>query len=372
MSMDADRVLTLRELNRATLARQMLLDRESLPVSDAVERLVGLQAQVPNPPYIGLWTRLQDFRRDDLTRLLEQREVVRATLMRATLHLMTAGDYLLLRPALQPALTRSLRSIGGKRLEGLDLDRLVAAARTSVEEAPRTFTELRGLLSGLEPDRDPSALAYLVRTHLPLVQAPPGGVWGTGGSPTHALAESWLGAPLADPKESLRALLLRYLAAFGPGSVRDIQTWSGLVRLKDPIEELKPELRIFRDENGNELLDLPDAPLPPADAPAPPRFVPEYDNLVLAHADRTRVISDEHRSRVFLSAARVRATFLLDGFVGGTWKIEKIKGAATLVIEPFEPLPEAARDALLEEGERLIRFVEDAAEAFEVRFTEKV
>ncbi len=273
---------------------------------------------MPNPPYIGLWTRLWDFRRDDLTRLLEQREIVRATLMRSTLHLMRAEDYLLLRPALQPALTRSLRSIGGKRLEGLDLDRLVAAARTSVEEALRTFTELRGLLSGLEPDRDPSALAYLVRTHLPLVQAPPGGVWGTEGSPTHALPESWLGAPLADPKESLRALLLRYLAAFGPASVKDIQTWSGLVRLKDPIEELKPELRVFRGESGNGLLDLPDAPLPPADTPAPPRFVPEHDNLVLAHADRTRVIADEHRSRVFLSAARVRATFLLDGFVGGT------------------------------------------------------
>ena len=140
-----------------------------------------------------------------------------------------------------------------------------------------------------------------------------------------------------------------------------------MVRLKDPIEKLKPELRSFRDEKGNELLDLPDAPLPPAEAPAPPRFVPEYDNLVLAHADRTRVIADEHRSRVFLSAARVRATFLLDGFVGGTWKIEKTKGTATLVIEPFEPLPEEARDALLEEGERLIRFVEDDAEAFEIR-----
>jgi hypothetical protein len=347
----------------------MLLDREPLAVPDAVERLVGLQAQVPNPPYIGLWTRLRYFQRDGLTHLLEQREVIRATLMRATLHLMTARDYLLLRPALQPALTRSLRSIAGKRLEGLDLDRLVATARTSVEESPRTFTELRDLLSGLEPDRDPSALAYLVRTQLPLVQVPPGGTWGTGGSPNHALTESWLGERLAAPNESLRALLLRYLAAFGPASVKDIQTWSGLVRLKDPIEELRPELRIFRDESGTELFDLPDAPLPPADAPAPPRFVPEYDNLVLAHADRTRVIADEHRSRVFLSAARVRATFLLDGFAVGTWKIERTKGAVTLVIEPFEPLPQEPRDALLEEGERLIRFVEDEAESFEVRLS---
>jgi hypothetical protein len=197
MSMEAGRVLTLRELNRTTLARQMLLDRKPLPVSDAVERLAGLKAQVPHPPYIGLWTRLQDFRRDDLTRLLKQREVVQATLMRATLHLMTAEDYLFLRRARQPVLTRSLRSIAGKRLEGLDLDRLVVAARTSVQEEPRTFTELRGLLSGLEQDRDPSALAYLVRTQLPLVQVPPGRIWGTGGSPTQALAKLWLGAPLA-------------------------------------------------------------------------------------------------------------------------------------------------------------------------------
>jgi hypothetical protein len=301
--------------------------------------------------------------------LLEQREVVRATLMRATLHLMATGDYLLLRPALQPALTRSLRSIAGKRLEGLNLDLLVGTARTSVEEAPRTFTELRGLLSGLEPDRDPSALAYLVRTHLPLVQVSPAGTWGTGGSPSHALAESWLDGRLAAPDQSLRALILRYLGAFRPASIKDVQTWSGLVRLKDSLEELKPELRILRNESGTELLDLPDAPLPPEDVPAPPRFVPEYDNLLLAQADRTRVIAEVHHSRVFLSAARVRATFLLDGFVAGTWKPERTKGSATLVIEPFEPVPEESREALLEEGERLIRFVEDDAGAFEVRLS---
>jgi Winged helix DNA-binding domain len=219
-----------------------------------------------------------------------------------------------------------------------------------VEEAPRTFTELRALLSEPEPDRDPSALAYLVRMQLPLVQVPPEGAWGTGGSPVHALAESWLGAPLVVPEESLRVLVLRYLAAFGPATVRDIQAWSGLVRLKDQIQELKPELRSLRDENGNELLDLPDAPLPPADAPAPVRFVPDYDNLVLSHVDRTRVISEEHRKKVFLSAARVRATLLVDGFVGGTWKVEKTRKTARLVIEPFESLLKKERDALIEEG----------------------
>ncbi len=166
--------------------------------------------------------------------------------------------------------------------------------------------------------------------------------------------------------------MLRYLAAFGPATVKDIQTRSGLVRLRGPIEELKRELRSFRDERGNGLLDLPDAPLPPADTPAPVRFVPDYDNLVLSHAARTRVIADEHRPKVFLSAARVRATFLVDGFVSGTWKIERTRRAAALVIEPFEPLSEETRDALFEEGEWLLRFVEDDAEAFEVRFLERI
>ena len=172
----SDRVLTLRELNRATLARQMLLERENVSALEAVERLVALQAQVTSPPYVGLCTRLKDFRREELTRLMQERRVVRATLMRATLQLMTADDYLLLRPALQPALTRSMRSIAGKRLDGLNLDRLVEAARKFFEE-PRTFADLRPLLSELEPPRDQSALAYAVRTQIPLVQVPSDGIW---------------------------------------------------------------------------------------------------------------------------------------------------------------------------------------------------
>lgn len=368
MTQGAERILTLRELNRATLARQLLLDRAALPVPDAVARLVGLQAQVPNPPYIGLWTRLRDFRRDDLTRLLEERRIVRAPLLRSTLHLFTAEDYALLRPALQPALTRALAAFFGRRAKGLDIARLVAAARAHLQETPRTFTELRALLSDLEPDRDPEALAYAVRTHLPLVQAPPGGAWGSGGSPAYALAEPWLGRSLADPEEALPLLIRRYLSAFGPATVQDIQAWSGLTGLKGVVAALKPELRRYRDERGKELLDLPDLPLPPADAPAPPRFLPEYDNLVLAHADRTRVIADEHRPKVFLSAGRVRATFLVDGFVHGAWRIERARGSATLIIEPFSPLPEAARDALAAEGERLVRFSEDGATTHAVRF----
>lgn len=362
------RVLSLRELNRATLARQMLLEREAVSPYDAVRRLAGLQAQVPNPPYIGLWTRLYDFSRDELTGLIKDRRVVRSSMMRATLHLTTVEDYLLLRPAIQAALDRSLRSIAGKRLEGLDLERLVSEARTMLQEEPRTARELQERLVEMEPDRDPSALAYLVRMRLPLVQTPPSGTWGRGGSPRFALPEPWLGAPLADPDESLRALVLRYLAAFGPAGVKDFQAWSGLTGANSLLEELRPGLRIFWDEGGNELFDLPDAPLPPADTPAPPRFVPEYDNLVLCHADRRRVVADEDRKKVFLSSARVRATVLLDGLVAGVWKIEKTKKAAALIVEPFTPLSTEDRDALAEEGERLLRFATDGQPELDVRF----
>lgn len=364
-----ERSLSLRELNRATLARQMLLDRETLSVLDAVERLVGLQAQEPRPPYVGLWTRLRDFRSEELTRLMHERRVVRATLMRATLHLMTADDYLLLRPALQPALTRSMKTTTGRRVAGLDVERLVGEARAYFDGEPRTFAELRPLLSELEPDRDLSALAYAVRTHLPLVQVPSGGGWGYSGKAPFTTAEQWLGSPLSGSEEP-HDLVFRYLAAYGPATVRDIQTWSGRMGLKQSIEELKPDLRIFSDERGDDLLDLPDAPLPDPDTPAPPRFVPDYDNLVLSHADRRRVISDEHRKEVFLSAARVRATFLIDGFVRGTWRVEKVRKTATLVIEPFETLSRDTRDYLQDEGERMVRFMAEpqGAETFEVRF----
>ena len=346
----------------------MLLKREAAPPYEAVRRLAGLQAQVPNPPYIGLWTRLYDFARDELTGLIEERRVVRSSMMRATLHLTTAEDYLLLRPAIQDALDRSLRSIAGKRLEGLDLEQLVSAARTMAEDAPRTAKEFQERLVEMVPDRDPSALAYLVRMRLPLVQTPPAGTWGRGGGPRFALPEPWLGGPLAGLEKSLRALVLRYLAAFGPATAKDFQAWSGLTAMKDLLEEMKPELRLFRDEDGRELFDLPGAPLPSPDAPAPPRFVPEYDNLVLGHADRRRVIADGDRKKVFLSAARVRATFLLDGFVCGTWKIEKTKKSAALIVEPFAPLSPEDHDALTEEGERLLRFATDGQPELDVRF----
>ncbi len=357
------RTLTLRELNRATLARQILLGREALPVSDAVRRLVGLQAQVASPPYVGLWTRLEGFRPRDLNDLLEEGKIIRAALMRSTLHLMTAGDYLLLRPALQPALSRALNAFFGKRARGLDSERIVALARAHLDEEPCAYGELRAHLAEQHPDRDPEALAYAARTYLPMVQVPSvDAPWGFSNRPPYATPEAWLGEAPSGPEDP-RGLILRYLAAFGPATTGDVQAWSGMVRLRESVEALRPELRAFRDEGGRELFDLPDAPLPDADAPAPVRFLPEYDNALLAHADRTRIVADEHRSRVFLSAGRVRATFLVDGFVAGTWKVERERGSARLEIEPFGTLREGVREALDEEGEKLVRFLQEAKAA---------
>lgn len=363
-------ILTLRQLNRATLARQLLLERESFPVDDSIRFLAGLQAQVAREPYIGLWTRLRDFQRNDLTQLLEQHKVVRTTFVRSTLHLVTADDYLLLRPAIQPALTRALYGFFGKRARNLELTRLAEAARAYLQAGPRTFTELRALLLELEPNEDAEAMAYVVRTQLPLVQVPRSTGWGYPSNPAYALADLWLGQSLL-ASENPHDLILRYLAAFGPATIKDVQTWVGMTGLREAVETLKPKLSLFQDERGNELLDLPDITLPPADIPAPPRFVPEYDNLILSHADRTRFVADEHRSSIYLPAGRVRATFLVDGFVRGTWKIEKTKNSATLVIEPFVSLSKEVQAALSEEGEQLIRFIEEESKTFGVRFAAK-
>jgi hypothetical protein len=364
-----DRILTLRELNRATLARQMLLAREAMPVPAAIERLAGLQAQLAVSPYVGLWTRLHDFRRDDLVHLIENREVVKATWLRATLHLCTADDYVRFRTALHPALTLAWSDIAKRRGADFDLEALLAAAQQYIGETPRTFAAISDMVAKLMPDYDVGAMRYAVRTHLPLVQVPISGGWSYPGNPAFTLAEPWIGR-LISPADNVQGLVLRYLAAFGPASVTDMQTWSGLPKLKETFEKLRPELQSYRDEQRRELFDLPDLALPDGDAPAPVRFLPEYDNLLLSHSKRTRVIADEYRSQVFLPGLRVRATILVNGFVCGGWRVEKTKQAAMLVIEPFAPLTKADCTALVEEAEQLIRFVESQASSFEVRFAE--
>jgi Winged helix DNA-binding domain len=360
-----------RALNRATLERQMLLSRQKLPAVEAIEHLVGMQAQAPNPPYVGLWTRLEGFHPDELSRLILDRRAVRIALMRNTVHLVTARDCLALRPLVQPVFDRGLYANRADRagIEGVDIEALVVAGRALLEERPRTAKELGGRLRERWPNRDPASLAGAIRNLVPLVQVPPRGIWGKSGQAAHTTAEAWLGRPL-DPNPSLDEMVLRYLGAFGPATAKDVQTWSGLTRLGEVTDRLRPRLRVFSDEHGNELFDLPDAPRPDPDTPSPPRFLPEFDNLILSHADRTRVISSDYRKVIASKNGMVPATVLVDGFVRGTWKTERTRGKAALVIEPFEPLPKKDRDALSEEGEQLIRFIGEGAEAFEVRFAE--
>lgn len=359
-------VLTLKALNRATLARQMLLAREKTTVVKAVERLAALQAQLARPPYVALWARISGFRAEDLTRLARERRLVRGTMMRGTLHLLTAKDYLEWRPALQPMLTAGMRAVLEERAAGLDIEGLMRSARAALRERPRTFEELRPLLKKAWPKADERALGYAVRTHLPLVQVPDGTRWGWPASAGFAEAESWVEAPLAPGR--LEALLLRYIAALGPATVADAETWSGVRPLKDAFAALRPSLSVFRDEGGRELFDLKDAPRPPARTPAPARFLPDFDNLLLGHADRQRVISDAHRPLVTTRNLRILPTFLVDGFVRGTWTVQRSRSVASLVAEPFEPLPRGARADLLAEGQGLLRFLEPDAPKLEVRF----
>ena len=359
--------LKLRDLNRATLARQMLLERAALPVTAAVERLGGLQAQLNSAPFVGLWTRLQDFSRASLAEAIERRAVVKATWLRATLHLVTSDDYARFRTTLAPALAGASGSIAERRGATFDREAVLAAARTFIGQQPRTFAEISAMLSELLPDQDVGAMRYTVRTHLPLVQVPSPGGWSYPSQPAFTLAEPWIGHTI-DSEERLRELALRYLAAFGPASAADMQTWSGLPKLKDLIERLRPELRVYRADGRRELFDLPDTPLPGGDAPAPVRFLPEFDNLLLSHSNRTRIVADAHRSRVYLPGLRVAGTILVDGFVQGVWRIERARKAATLVIAPFGALSTQNRDALAAEGERLLRFVEPDATTHAVRF----
>jgi len=361
-------VLDRHSRNRALLARQGLLQRWAVPAAEAIERLVGLQSQSPTAPYVGLWTRLERFDTEDLAGLIRDRHAVRIALMRSTIHLVTARDCLALRPVLQAVQEQAFHTGTpyGKRLAGLDLDTVVAAGRRLLFEKPRTVEELGRLLLERWPDRDARSLGYAMRNLAPLVQLPPRGLWGIGGLPVCAMAETWIGRSFAT-ETAPDAMLLRYLAGFGPASVQDMQIWSGMPRLQEVAERLRPRLLVFRDEQGRELFDLPEAPRPAADTPAPPRFLPEFDNLLLSHADREHVIAAADRPRIISNT--VLPTLLLDGFVHGTWRIQQRRGHATLLVTPFAPLSKTNAAAVASEGARLLDFAAETAASREVRIT---
>ncbi len=347
-------LLSRRALNRATLARQYLLERAPVRAIDAIEHLAGMQSQAPLAPYVGLWTRLRDFTADELSTLTEQREVVRLHLMRSTVHLASARDCLAWR-GLFTALHTARAGVHLRHGVGsVDRAELVRQAQALLDERPRTRAELGRLLAQHWPDADGQALAFAVTQQLALCQVPPRGVWGRGGEVAWAVVEQWLGAPLRPVP--VDELVLRYLGAFGPASVADIQQWSGLTRLGEVVARLP--VRTLRAETGQPLYDLPDAPRPAEDTPAPPRFLPEYDNLLLSYRDRSRVIRDSRPVPLPPGNGASGGTVLVDGVWQGTWQVRD----RTLRIQPFTTLPRADRAALLAEAAELCAFLAPQAE----------
>jgi hypothetical protein len=365
-------LLDRRSLNRATLERQLLLRRAELSPLNAVEQLVGLQAQASLPPYYGLWSRLEGFDPHELGRMLTEREVVRLTLMRATVHLVTVRDALVLRPLVQVVIERNHSGVFGRRMGGADLGELETAVRELLAEAPLTARELGRRLVERGIGDDVEAIGNAARVYVPLVQVPPRGVWGAGGQAKYATAESWTGGELA-ARPSIDELVLRYLKAFGPASVMDMQNWSGLTKLKEVLERLRPKLLTFRDEHGKELFDLPDSPRPGPDVPAPVRFLGEYDNLLLGHADRRRFIPEDFPWDPMLAPGRFVSNLLVDGMLRATWWIER-EGTrrATLAIRPFRKLSRPERDGVETEAADMIDFAAGDAETRDVRVEKAV
>jgi len=362
----AGETLSLRALNRASLDRQLLLRRSTLSVLDTLELLVGMQAQTPHTAYVGLWTRLDGFRGDDLSDLLLDRSVVRMALMRGTIHLVTARDAWGLRPLVQPVMDRVQKTQFGKRLAGVDLDEVVATGRAFVDQEPRTFKALGDHLLTRWPDRDRMGLEQAVRTGVPLVQVPPRGLWRRSGPVAHTSIEAWLGEPPPE-RPSIDSVVTRYVAAFGPVSVMDAQAWCGLTKLGEVFERLRPGFITFRDVAGRELFDLPDAPRPDPETDAPPRFLYDFENLLLSYADRSRVI-DPDLVRGIERTQESMSTFTVDGFVAGTWGVQRDRGRATLTLTPLAPLSRADKRALADEGDRLIAFLAADATDRDVRF----
>jgi hypothetical protein len=359
-------LLNRRALNRATLDRQLLLRRDPRAPLAAVTHLAGLQAQAPQAPYLGLWTRLSGFDPAEVSDLITKRRLLRAPVIRATVHLITPEDFLLFRPLVQPQMERVLKT--NFPLKGVDLAEFVPVARALVTERPRTRAELGRLLGERWPEAAPRSLAHAATYLLPAVQVPPRGLWRRSGAPTWAAVDAWLAeappdaapgasphSPAAPPAEAAERLVLRYLAAFGPATVNDAQTWSGLTRLREVTERL--DLRHYRGEDGADLLDLPDVRLPDPDTPAPPRFLPEYDNLLLSHADRKRVIPRPRPIPLLPGNGAAAGFVLIDGDWGAVWKLSRDGDTAIITITPFIALGHATRDALTAEASRLLDFL---------------
>jgi hypothetical protein len=335
-------------LNRALLARQLLLERSKLPVPRAVERVCALQAQYSPSPYIALWSRVSGFRKEQLTRALEQRRVVKASLFRITLHIVSARDYPYFAAAWLRAAQETTPRVTAEKIA--ELSRVVNAAAT---KGPITHEELEALAA-----EGMGGFRWRTRTLAPLVHLPPSGTWRFHGRPELLAMKKWLGVELPQRDNGAEHLVRSYLAAFGPATQNDLLRFAG-VRVGDVRPGLERlELRSFRDERGRVLLDLPRAPLPPEDAPAPVRFLPKWDSALLAYVapERTRILPEKFRATVIRKNGDVLPTILVDGFVAATWEIDK---KAKLVVRSLRPLSRTERGEIDTEGERLLAFFLD-------------
>ncbi len=359
--------LDRRALNRATLARQFLLERATIDAFGAIEHIVGLQAQTPQTWYVGAWSRLDGFDPTELSDLLAGRQVVRLGLMRSTIHLVTARDAWLLRPLIQPVLDRVQSGQFGRSLEGLDLDEVGRLGRAYVETEPRTFKALGEHLMEHYPDRDRLALELVVRARVPLVQVPPRGLWRRSGRVAHTSIEAWLGPP-PKARMTLDEMVLRYLAAFGPATIMDAQAWCGLTRLNSVFERLRPNLAAFHDERGKEVFDLPNGPRPHPETPAPPRFLYDYDNVLLSHADRSRMFHPHPYRQIETRTNESISAFTIDGVVSGFWRLARERDSAWLSLRPIVRFARVDEVALIEEGQRLLALLAADAASHDVRF----
>lgn len=344
----AERTLTERELNRALLARQLLLERAPIPMGRAIERIGGLQTQNSPSGYVGLWSRVEGFRRDELTRALERRAIVQGTMIRVTIHTVTRPDYPYFVEGVREARRDWWRRATRGHKDERTMVKLARSTRALLADGPMRTKELQRRL-----DVD-STTWNGIGLWVDLVRVPPSGTWERPRADLWATAEDWLGPmPSVTAEESRTHLVRRYLAAFGPASAKDVASWTGL-----PMSSLSPvlarmTLRRFRDERGGELLDLPRAPLPDPETPAPIRFIPTFDAILLVQARRTQVLPERYRPIIFnTKTPHSTATFLVDGQVAGTWRVEK----GDLRVTPFETLSARVRRELDREAERLREF----------------
>jgi hypothetical protein len=358
--------LTTRRLNRALLARQLLLERGRMPLTRALERVAGIQAQYAPSTYIGLWSRLDGFRSRDLTHALERRRVIQATLMRSTIHVVSAGDYWPFAVAIRRERHEWWKRTHARAVGDADMPRAEEAVRRALERGALRRDELLEVIRRLEPE---SVTPVWNGIGVELVRVPPSGTWERRRADIYATAVSWLGPPGIGEPDALDHLLRRYLGAFGPASLANAADWAGVgtTVLRPSAERLR--LRTFVDESGKTLLDLPRAPLPGADTQTPVRFLPTFDATLLVQARRTQILPERFRPLVFnTKTPHSVPTFLVDGAVAGTWRVERAGPRATLRLEPFEPLPRGSRSALREEAERLVRFHEPDARSYAVRW----